>query len=142
MACQTGCKDGLTPLYLQPDFALGFASPQARPAKATATSPIPPSLRPIPPPGQFDNSNAWRTWLVRDQRFVDGRPGILTYKSQPLTAPVRIQGAPTADIVAATTGTDGDFVVKLIDVYPPEWPSQPELGGYELPSDGHLPRPL
>ncbi len=87
----------------------------------------------LPRPVRFSDSDAWRTWLVRDQRFVDGRPDVLTYETAPLTAPVKIQGAPIADIVAATTGTDGDFVVKLIDVYPSEYPSQPELGGYELP---------
>ena len=134
MACQSGCKAGLTPLYLQPGFGLGFAKPSGAPGEGDSyvsdpAKPVPYTPRPV----QFSNSDLWRTWLVRDQRFVDGRPDILTYQSQPLTAPVRIQGAPVADIVAATTGTDGDFVVKLIDVYPPEWPSQPELGGYELP---------
>jgi predicted acyl esterase len=64
---------------------------------------------------------------------VDGRADVLSYETPPLTAPVRIEGAPISDIVASTTGTDGDFVVKLIDVYPPLYPSQPELGGYELP---------
>jgi hypothetical protein len=82
---------------------------------------------------QFSDTDAWRTWLVHDQRFVDGRPDVLTYETQPLTAPVKIQGAPLVDLIASTTGTDGDFVVKLIDVYPPEYPSQDALGGYELP---------
>jgi hypothetical protein len=53
--------------------------------------------------------------------------------TEALSAPLKIEGAPIADLVATTTGTDEDFVVKLIDVYPPEYPSQPELGGYELP---------
>jgi putative CocE/NonD family hydrolase len=133
-ACQSGCKTGMTPLYLQSGFGLGFAKPAGAPGEGDSyvsdpAKPVPYTPRPV----QFSNSDAWRTWLVRDQRFVDGRPDILTYQSRPLTAPVRIQGAPIADIVAATTGTDGDFVVKLIDVYPAEWPSQPELGGYELP---------
>jgi putative CocE/NonD family hydrolase len=87
----------------------------------------------LPRPVRFADTDAWRTWLVRDQRFVDGRPDVLSYRSEVLTAPVKIQGAPIADIVAATTGTDMDVVVKLIDVYPPTYPSQPELGGYELP---------
>ena len=62
----------------------------------------------------------------------------------PLDAPVRHQGAPIADLFAATTGTDGDCVVKLIDVYPPTRSrARPEMGGYELPHrHGHLPRPL
>jgi putative CocE/NonD family hydrolase len=64
---------------------------------------------------------------------VDGRPDVLMYETAPLTQAVKIEGAPIADIVASTTGTDGDFVVRLIDVYPPEYGAQPELGGYELP---------
>jgi len=82
---------------------------------------------------QFSDTDAWRTWLVHDQRFVDGRPDVLTYETPVLTAPVKIQGAPLVDLIAATTGTDGDFVVKLIDVYPPQYPTQEALGGYELP---------
>jgi putative CocE/NonD family hydrolase len=57
---------------------------------------------------------------------------VLTYSTAALTAPVRIGGAPVADIYAATSGTDADWVVKLIDVYPDEVPSQPEMGGYQL----------
>jgi hypothetical protein len=82
---------------------------------------------------QFSDDDSWNTWLVRDQRFVDGRPDVLTYVTEALPAPLKIEGAPIADLVATTTGTDGDFVVKLIDVYPPQYPMQPELGGYELP---------
>ena len=65
---------------------------------------------------------AWTTWLVTDQRFVDGRADVLTYESEPLTAPVRLSGAPIVDLFAATSGTDCDWVVKLIDVYPDECP--------------------
>ncbi len=82
---------------------------------------------------KFSDGDAWRTWLVRDQRFIEGRPDVLTYVTPPLTAPLRLQGKPLVDLVAATTGTDGDFVVKLIDVYPAKVEVQPELGGYELP---------
>jgi putative CocE/NonD family hydrolase len=57
----------------------------------------------------------------------------VTYETAPLTKPMKLEGAPLVDLVAATTGTDGDFVVRLIDVYPGQYPSQPELGGYELP---------
>ena len=70
---------------------------------------------------------------MRDQRFVDGRPDVLSYETPVLTKPIKLEGAPLVDLVASTTGTDGDFVVRLIDVYPPEYPNQPELGGYELP---------
>ena len=69
---------------------------------------------------------------MTDQRSVADRTDVLTYQTPVLTAPVRISGAPIADLFAATTGTDADWVVKLIDVYPDEVPSQPEMGGYQL----------
>jgi putative CocE/NonD family hydrolase len=134
VACETGCPQPLKPLYLQAGFALSFDKPTQE--NAVGDSYVSDPKKPVPylpRPVRFSDSDAWRTWLVRDQRFVDGRPDVLMYETAPLTAPVKIQGAPVADIVAATTGTDGDFVVRLIDVYPPDYPSQPELGGYELP---------
>ncbi|MGZ3279780.1 MAG: CocE/NonD family hydrolase [Caulobacteraceae bacterium] len=133
MACQTGCAQGLTPLYLKAGFGLSFDKPSP---DAGGDSYVSDPMKPVPfepRPAQFADTDAWRTWLVHDQRFVDGRPDVLTYETAPLASAVRIQGAPLVDLVAATTGTDGDFVVKLIDVYPPQYPSQAELGGYELP---------
>jgi putative CocE/NonD family hydrolase len=121
-----------TPLYLQAGFGLSFTRPAVAGGDSYISDPAKPVTH-LPRPVQFSDTDAWRTWLVRDQRFVDGRPDVLVYQTEPLKTAVRIQGAPIADIVAATTGTDGDFVVKLIDVYPPIVPSQPELGGYELP---------
>jgi putative CocE/NonD family hydrolase len=121
-----------TPLYLQAGFGLSFDRPAAGGRDAYVSDPAKPVTF-LPRPVHFSDTDAWRTWLVRDQRFVDGRPDVLAYQTAPLTQAVRIQGAPIADIMAATTGTDGDFVVKLIDVYPGVYPSQPELGGYELP---------
>jgi hypothetical protein len=132
-ACVSGCPQPMTPLYLQSGFGLSFDKPAAGGDGDSYVSDPAKPVTYLPRPVRFSDSDAWRTWLVRDQRFVDGRPDVLTYETAPLTAPVKIQGAPIADIVAATTGTDGDFVVKLIDVYPSEYPSQPELGGYELP---------
>jgi putative CocE/NonD family hydrolase len=132
-ACPSGCKQAMTPLYLQAGFGLAFAKPAAGAGGDAYVSDPAKPVTYLPRPVRFSDSEAWRTWLVRDQRFVDGRPDVLTYETPILTAPVKIQGAPVADIVAATTGTDGDFVVKLIDVYPDVNPSQPELGGYELP---------
>jgi len=75
----------------------------------------------------------WRTWLVEDQRFVTDRADVLSYVTPVLTKTVAIQGAPIADLYARTTGTDGDFVVKLIDVYPAVDASDPEMGGYQFP---------
>jgi putative CocE/NonD family hydrolase len=81
---------------------------------------------------RFADHERWTTWLVSDQRSVADRPDVLTYETAPLTAATRISGAPIADLFAATTGTDADWVVKLIDVYPDEVPSKPEMGGYQL----------
>jgi putative CocE/NonD family hydrolase len=81
---------------------------------------------------RFAEREEWQRWLVTDQRGVDGRPDVLTYTTATLTKAVRISGAPVVKLVASTSGTDSDWVVKLIDVYPDTVPSQPELGGYEL----------
>ena len=131
-ACQAGCKAQLTPMYFQAGGALGPEKPAAVGGDAYVSDPakpVPYSPRPV----RFSDSDAWRTWLVRDQRFIDGRPDVMTYVTPVLTAPVRLQGKPMVDLDATTTGTDGDFVVKVIDVFPPLYGAQPELGGYELP---------
>jgi putative CocE/NonD family hydrolase len=75
---------------------------------------------------------SWVRWLVDDQREFSGRTDVLSYRTEPLTEPVKISGEPIANLVASTTGTDADWVVKLIDVYPDEVAEQPELGGYQL----------
>jgi hypothetical protein len=81
---------------------------------------------------RFADGDRWRQWLLTDQRTVEDRTDVLAYRSPVLTAPVRISGAPVADLLAATTGTDADWVVKVIDVFPDEVPNDPEMGGYEL----------
>ncbi len=86
----------------------------------------------LPRPVRFADGDRWRTWLVSDQRTVADRTDVLTYQSPVLTEAVRLGGAPIADLFASTTGTDSDWVVKLIDVFPDEVPDQPEMGGYEL----------
>ena len=75
---------------------------------------------------------AWRTWLVTDQREVSGRPDVATFSSEVLTAPLKISGPPITNLIASTTGTDSDWVVKLIDVYPDEVADDPAMGGYQL----------
>ena len=131
LACQQGCAAPLTPLYLAADAALSFD----RPAGAGADSYVSDPKKPVPfvrRPIDMGNADQWKPWLVSDQRDAATRPDVLTYETAKLTAPVRISGAAIADLFAATTGTDADWVVKLIDVYPDEMPSQPELGGYQL----------
>ena len=131
LACEQGCAAPLKPLYLEADSGLGFE----KPAGAAADSYVSDPAKPVPylaRPVRFSDSDRWKQWLVTDQRFAADRTDVLTYASPVLNSPVRISGAPIADLFAATTGTDADWVVKLIDIFPDEVPSQPELGGYQL----------
>jgi uncharacterized protein len=131
-ACERGCAAPLKPLYLEAGFGLGFEKPASDGGADSYVSdpakPVPYLTRPV----RFSDSDRWHWWLVSDQRAVADRTDVLTYETPVLTQPVHIGGAPVADLFAATSGTDADWVVKLIDVYPDEVPSQPELGGYEL----------
>jgi uncharacterized protein len=88
--------------------------------------------RPVPYLPRPDDGSGWRTWLEQDQRFVDGRPDVLTWKSEPLAGDLTIAGDVVAHLFASTTGSDADWVVKLIDVFPDSVPGSPRLGGYEL----------
>ena len=133
LACENGCNAPLKPLYLEASFGLGFDKPNT--SEPAADSYVSDPAKPVPylpRPVHFTDSDRWKTWLVTDQRSVADRTDVLTYQTPVLTAPVRISGAPVADLFAATTGTDSDWVVKLIDVLPDEVPSQPEMGGYQL----------
>lgn len=141
-ACQRGCAAGLKPLYLTAGFGLSFDQPAQTDVSGDTyvsdpAKPVPYLPRPIIAP-YFELSKGtgyipWSQWLIRDQRFVDGRPDVLTYKTPVLTSAIRVRGIPVADIRAMTTGTDGDFAIKLIDVYPAQVQSNPPFGGYELP---------
>jgi len=134
--CASGCTVRPTPLYLSAGLKLGFEAPQpggdpfdeyvSDPAK-----PVPYRTRPLRPVGQ-DEGRPWSQWLVDDQREASGRPDVLVYVSDYLTAPIKISGQPIANLVASTSGTDADWVVKLIDVYPDEVAARPEMGGYQL----------
>jgi putative CocE/NonD family hydrolase len=104
------------PLYLQGSFGLSWSKPDGG-SDTYVSDPAKP-VPFVPRPVHFSDSDAWRTWLVHDQRFVESRPDVLTYTSAPLDRPVHIMGAPKVDLWAATSGTDSDWVVKLIDVSP------------------------
>jgi putative CocE/NonD family hydrolase len=132
------------PLYLSAGFELSFDAPaQSGGGDAYVSdpaNPVPFLPRPlIDPFGTMTTTtlgnayDPWSKWLVRDQRFVDGRTDVLTYETPVLTEAVRVQGIPVADLRITTTGTDGDFVVKLIDVYPATDPMNVENSGYQLP---------
>ncbi|HZS61117.1 MAG TPA: CocE/NonD family hydrolase [Gemmatimonadaceae bacterium] len=137
----------MTKLYLRADGTLSFTAPKAagyRSFVSDPANPVPYRRRPISPTYPAGD---WRTWEVADQRFVEDRPDVLTYISAPLDHDVTITGPLSAELMASTSGTDGDFIVKLIDKYPedaekPAW--DPEAGpkpgqyaqsmnGYELP---------
>jgi putative CocE/NonD family hydrolase len=130
LACQEGCPSPLKPIYLQADGGLGFDAGAAG-GDSYVSDPAKPVPH-LPRPVNFGDGR-WGDYLVTDQRFVDGRPDVMTYQTEVLKAPVRVSGAPIADIVAKTTGTDGDFVVKVIDVYPSEYATDPKMGGYQWP---------
>jgi putative CocE/NonD family hydrolase len=131
LACQSGCAKPMTPLYLAGNFGLSFDKPAGAGGDSYVSDPAKP-IPFVPRPVDLDNGDQWKPWLVTDQRNVASRPDVLVYETAPLDKPVRISGAAVADLFAATTGTDTDWVVKLIDVYPDEMPSQKELGGYQL----------
>ena len=133
LACDERCAAPMKPLYLQAGFSLGFekGAPPAAAADTYVSDPAKP-VPYLPRPVRFPDSDRWRQWLVTDQRTVADRTDVLTYQTSVLTAPMRISGAAIADLFAATSGTDSDWVVKLIDVFPDEVASQPEMGGYQL----------
>src|SRR5881628_2514901 len=100
--------------------------------------PIP--YRPRPVERTYSRTSRWRRWETEDQRFVDGRPDVLTWQTAPLAADVTLAGNVVAHLYAATTGSDADWAVKLIDVYPDTVPDRPTMGGYELMVTGDIMR--
>ncbi|HKK26733.1 MAG TPA: CocE/NonD family hydrolase [Gemmatimonadota bacterium] len=131
--CADGCEPAPTPLYLRAGGTVSWSAPAAGDSAFDAyvsdpEHPIPYRPRPVPARG----GDAWRNWLVNDQRPASARPDVLTFESPVLTDSVRIAGRPLVHLLASTTGTDADWVVKLIDVYPPQVAAQPEMGGFQL----------
>jgi len=134
--CESGCAVKPTPLYLEPGLKLGFIEPTsggpefdeyvsdpAKPVTYRATRPILPV---------YFSGSTWVQWLVEDQRTASDRSDVLSFVSEVLTVPTKISGQPVVNLIASTSGTDSDWVIKLIDVYPDEVAEQPEMGGYEL----------
>jgi len=126
------CDVKMKPIYLTPGLGLSFDKAASGAAFEEYVSdpakPVPYVKRPV----RWDDAEQWRYWLVSDQRHVDGRPDVLTFVTEPLKAPLKIAGEPVVNLFASTSGTDSDWVVKLIDVYPDTVPSDVEMGGYEL----------
>ena len=96
--------------------------------------PVPYRHRPVEPTYNPANQGGsrWSTWLVEDQRFVENRSDVLTWETEPLKQDTVIAGDIVAHLFASTTGTDSDWVVKLIDVYPESYPKDPKMSGYQL----------
>ena len=134
--CASGCTVRPQALYLTAGQKLSLAAPKpgdvafdeyiSDPAK-----PVPYRVRPIHAT-DYEGGASWSRWLVDDQREASGRPDVSVFVSDVLKAPMKISGQPIANLVASTSGTDSDWVVKVIDLYPDEVASQPELGGYQL----------
>ncbi len=138
--CASGCTIRATPLYLQAGLKAGFDAPKAGGPAGGASydeyvsdpaKPVPFRARPIQPVG-YGGDFTWAQWLVDDQREASGRPDVLAFASDVLKEPVKISGQPVANLIASTSGTDSDWVVKVIDVYPDEVAGDSKMGGYQL----------
>jgi len=134
-SCQSSCPATAKALYLLPGGKLGFDAPTGTTAEtfdeyvSDPAKPVPYRPRPTISSGLPDSG--WDEWLVDDQRPAASRPDVLVYATEPLQKPVRIAGAPIARLFASTSGSDADWVVKIIDVWPDEVPDHPALGGYQ-----------
>ena len=125
-------------LYFHDGGRLAFTPPTAKAGSDDYVSdpahPVPYRPRPIP------SYVEWESWLTRDQRFVDGRPDVLTWQTAPLDADLTVAGDIVARLFASTTGSDADWVVKLIDVYPDSGVERATMRGYELMVAGEIMR--
>jgi uncharacterized protein len=123
-------------LYVREGGRLSFDPPRAGDGafdtyRSDPRHPVPYRRRPVQ--RTYDpKGSGWYAWLTEDQRFVDNRPDVLTWRTEPLAEDLTIAGTIAAHLFAATTGTDADWIVKLIDVYPDSVDSDPKMGGYEL----------
>ncbi|HET8724553.1 MAG TPA: CocE/NonD family hydrolase [Anaeromyxobacteraceae bacterium] len=134
--CDAGCVTRPSPLYLRDGRVASFEPPRAGEAAyqewiSDPALPVPYRSRPMRPTGDGDGES-WARWLVDDQRDAASRTDVVTFVSAPLTTPVKVAGLPVVNLVASTSGTDADWVVKLIDVYPDEVAGEPAMGGYQL----------
>jgi uncharacterized protein len=129
-SCESGCGVPSTPLYFGPSGKLSFNAPANNEKAERYTEFVSDPAKPVtyrPRPILESDGGGWRTWLLTDQRFVDGRPDVLTFVSEPLSAPMKLSGEPVVHLIGSTSGTDSDWVVKLIDVYPNR-----ELGAVDI----------
>jgi len=142
VVCASGCDVKPSPLYLKAGLKLDFAAPKAGDADydeyvSDPARPVPFRARPIQPVG-YDHGLTWSQWLVDDQREASGRTDVLVFATDTLTSPLKISGQPMANLIASTSGTDSDWVVKVIDVYPDEVAGDANMGGYQLMISGDI----
>jgi len=129
-------------IYLHANGKLSFDKPTADEAKpadsyvSDPAKPVPYRVRPIEE--TYGAGSKWYYWLADDQRFADSRPDVLSWQTDTLTEDVTVTGNVLAKLYAATTGTDADWVVKLIDVYPQVYKKEPKMAGYELMIDADV----
>jgi putative CocE/NonD family hydrolase len=125
------------PLYFQSAGMASFAKPEGDTGAnnefdsyvSDPARPVPYRHRPISPTYP---DGGWPAWLVEDQRFVHLRPDVLSWETEPLQQDVAVAGDVVAHLFASTSGTDSDWIVKLIDVYPEDYPKDAKMGGYQL----------
>ncbi len=134
--CESGCAVHPKPVYLQAGSKLSFDTPKSGSAEfdeyvSDPAKPVPFRSRPIQPVG-YGGDFTWAQWLVDDQREASGRPDVAVFLTDVLKEPMKISGQPVANLIASTSGTDSDWVVKVIDVYPDEVAAEPKMGGYQL----------
>jgi putative CocE/NonD family hydrolase len=130
--CASGCAVKPTPLYLASGAKLALGTPPSGGAAYTEYVSDPSRPTPYRPRPVTNSGSDWAKWLSDDQREASGRTDVAVFTSDVLTAPVKISGQPVANLIASTSGTDSDWVVKVIDVYPPEVAGDAGMGGYQL----------
>jgi putative CocE/NonD family hydrolase len=122
-------------LFATADHKAGFTKPESVTGSVSYVSdpfsPVP--YRTLPIEATYGEGSRWYTWHVEDQRFVTTRPDVISFLMDSLTQEVTVTGDVVAHLFASTTGTDADFVVKLIDVYPDINTASLKMSGYQLP---------
>ncbi len=124
-------------LYFHSGGRLSFETPSAEGDRefdsyvSDPAHPVPYRPRPIEPT-YFPGGSGWYTWLLEDQRFANARPDVLSWGTEPLAEDLVVSGDISAHLFASTTGSDSDWIAKLIDVYPEQYAKDPKMGGYQL----------
>jgi putative CocE/NonD family hydrolase len=128
--CASGCVIHPMPFYLRAGSKASFD--EAKSGEAAYNEYVSDPAKPVPYRARPIDGTSWSRWLVDDQREASGRPDVAVFTSDILNAPVKISGEPIVNLIASTSGTDSDWVVKVIDLYPDEVAGQPNMGGYQL----------